>query len=179
MAHDGQAGCEPAADVRRVGEQAVGLDSGEHGERGGARHRVAPERAAVVALAQRRAHGAEPDAGADRQPAAQPLGQGEHVRHHAVRLVREPGAGAPDPALDLVDHQQRTGRVTRPPRRAQVSGGGRHHSGLPLAGLDEHGSAVRAHGSRERVRIAVGDKADLNPEGAKRLAYRLFAGQRE
>ena len=48
------------------------------------------------------------EAGADRQPAAEALGQGEDVRLDAGGLVGEPRAGAADAGLHLVEHQQRT-----------------------------------------------------------------------
>ena len=79
---------------------------------------------------------AEPDAGADRQPAAQPLGQGEHVRHDPVGLVGEPGAGAADPALDLVDHQQRAGGVAGLPGRRS----GTRRAAAPPRASPWHGS---------------------------------------
>ena len=50
---------------------------------------------------------ADADDGADRQAAAEPLGQRDHVRHDAGPGVREPASGAADTGLHLVDHQQR------------------------------------------------------------------------
>jgi hypothetical protein len=55
------------------GQQAVGLDGVQHGQGGRAGHRVAAERAAVVARAQRGRAPAQADARADGQPAAQAL----------------------------------------------------------------------------------------------------------
>ena len=51
--------------------------------------------------------GAEADARADGQAAAEALGQRDDVRHDADALVGEPGAGAPDAGLHLVEHEQR------------------------------------------------------------------------
>src|SRR6185437_3847131 len=89
---------------------------------------------------------AVPDARPDRQPAAEPLREREHVRHDARGLAGEPGTGAPDPGLDLVEHQQRAGRVARLPRAPQVAGWGRHHSRLPLAGLEDDGGTLTGDG---------------------------------
>ena len=50
---------------------------------------------------------AEGEAGADRQAAAEPLGQRQDVGLDARRLVGEPRAGAADAGLHLVEHQQR------------------------------------------------------------------------
>ena len=52
---------------------------------------------------------AEGQRGAHRQPAAERLGQGDDVGLHAVGLVHEPGAGAADAGLHLVDGEQRAG----------------------------------------------------------------------
>ena len=62
--------------------------------------RASPGRAASPAAPKR-------EAGADRQPAAESLGQRDHVRLDALGLVREPVAGAADPGLHLVEHEQR------------------------------------------------------------------------
>ena len=64
---------------------------------------------------------AEADAGADRQAAAEALGEREDVGEDALGLVGEPRAGAADAALDLVEHQQRARRVAGLPGGAQVA----------------------------------------------------------
>ncbi len=46
------------------------------------------------------------EAGADRHAGAQALGQGHDIGHDAGMLMGEPGAGAADAALHLVDHEQ-------------------------------------------------------------------------
>ena len=43
------------------------------------------------------------DAGTDRQPTAEPLGQGDDVGRDAVVLMREERAGAAHPGLHLVE----------------------------------------------------------------------------
>ena len=171
------ASCWPTAAA--WASRPLGLDRVQHGQRGGAGHRVAAERAAVVALAQRGPGVAEPDAGADRQPAAQPLGQGEHVRPDLLRLVREPGAGAPDAALDLVQHQQRARRVAGRAGRAQVAGRRRQHAALAQAGLQEHRRHVRAGRRPQRGGVAVGHEPNVKAEWAERLPDGTLAGQRQ
>ena len=54
---------------------------------------------------------AEADARADRQPAAEALGERHHVGGDALGLVGEPRARPADAGLDLVEHQQRAGVV--------------------------------------------------------------------
>ena len=124
----------------------------------------------MVALGEAGAGRAQPDAHPDRQPAAQALGQRQHVRAHPGGLVREPRSGAADSALDLVQHEQGPGRVAGLPRGEQVALGGRHHAALAQAGLEEHGRHVRAHRRAQRRRVAVGDKPDGQAERAERGA---------
>ena len=75
----GQAVAELLAEHGDVLEQAVGLDGAEHGERRRAGDRVAAEGGAVVAGLEQLAGRAEADAGADREAAAQPLGERDDV----------------------------------------------------------------------------------------------------
>jgi len=146
MSGPGDAVGQLLPDRCRAGQQAFALDGVKHGERRRARDRVPAERAAVVPLTQRRARRAEPDARPDRQPAAESLGEREHVRHDARGLAGEPGTGTPDPALDLIDHQQRACGVAGLPRAPQVAGWRRHHPRLPLAGLEDDGGTLAGDG---------------------------------
>ena len=61
----------------------------------------------MVAGDERAACLAEADARADRQAAAEALGERHHVGGDALGLVGEPRAGAADARLDLVEHEQR------------------------------------------------------------------------
>ena len=96
--------------------------------------KVVPCWPAVEQLAGR----AEGDAGADRQPAAEPLGQGDHVGLDALGLVGEPGAGAADAGLHLVEDEQRAGGVAGRPGGGQVAGRRRDHAALAQDRLEEH-----------------------------------------
>src|SRR6202042_3660516 len=96
----------------------------------------------VITLGEAGAAGAESDAGSNREPTAQPLGQGQHIGPYALGLVREPGAGPADGALDLIDDEQRADPVTRGASGAQVARGGRHHSALAQGGLEEDGRHI-------------------------------------
>src|SRR5262249_60081551 len=89
------------------------------------------------------------------------------------------GPGAAAPARVPADPEQRAGRAARRRGAARGAGGRGPPPRLSLARLDENGGAVGADGAGERGRVAVGDEADLDPERAERLAYRLFARQRE
>ena len=151
-----------------AGQQPVALDRVQHGERRRAGHRVAAERAAVIALAQRRCRTApEADAGADGQAAAEPLGQRDHVRDDALALVREPLAGPADAALDLVEHQQRAGLVARRAGRLQVAGRRRHDAALAQARLQEDRGAVRRRPPRSARRCRRRGRTERQPRTAR------------
>ena len=121
-AHPGEAGvaetgdllAQPGAQLGHVGEQALVLDDADDGERRRGGHRVAAEGGAVLAGAeQRRGVLAQGHRGADREAAAQALGEGDDVGHDAAadvrQVVRHPGAGAAHAGLDLVEDEQRPG----------------------------------------------------------------------
>ena len=120
----GDAAGQGLADRLDVLEQVVFLDRVEHRQGGGAGDRVTAEGGAVVAGDERAARLAEADAGADRQPAAEALGEGHHIGGDALGLVREPGAGAADAGLDLVEHEQRARLVAGAAGGGQVAGRG-------------------------------------------------------
>ena len=115
-------GARPGAQVlaqrRGVGQQPVVADGVEDGQAGRAGDRVAAEGRPVVARLEEVAGVAEPDAGADRDAAAQPLREGDQVGGRGGALVGEPLAGAADPGLDLVEPEQGTAG------RGDLAGGG-------------------------------------------------------
>ncbi len=81
-------------------------------------------------------------AGADRNAVAQGLGQGHHIGGDARVLVAEPGAGASQAGLDLVEHQQPAVPVAQAAQLAQVVGAGQADAAFALHGLDQHGHDV-------------------------------------
>ena len=127
----------------------------QHGERGGAADRVAAEGGAVRARAEQVGRVAERDAGADRQAAAEALGQGDDVGLDAVGLVGEPVPGAADAGLHLVEDEQRAvpggdlpgrGEVARPAGRPRRSRPG------SAPGSPSRSSPVDRGGQRRRRR---------------------------
>ena len=103
----------------------------QHRERRGGAHRVAAERAAVQAGVEQIGGLADREARADRQPAAEPLGQGDHVGGDAVVLVGEKRSGAAHSGLHLVEHQQRAVLGGDLAGRDQVAGGRRRRRRPP------------------------------------------------
>ena len=116
---------------------------------------------------------------ADRQPPAQPLGQGHHVRRDAVVLVGEKRAGAAHSGLHLVEDQQ----CAVP--RGDLAGGGQVALGrdddaaLPHDRLQEHRGGVVADGGGQRVRVAVRHVRDVAGQRLKRRLLGRLTGQRQ
>ncbi len=120
----------------------------------------------MVAGGERGAGLAETDAGADRQAAAEALGEGEHVGDDAFGLVREPRAGAADAGLDLVEHEERACLVAGPARGGQVAGRGRDHAAFALGRLEDDAGHLVVYGVREGVSVAVPTQRTSKPNGS-------------
>ena len=128
---------ELIAALRRIRDEVGPLDLGEDrtGDRGA--EGVAAERRAVGAGVEELARGAEGDERADREAAADALGDRDRVGGDALVLEGEPLPRAPGAGLDLVDDQQRAVPLGDFARRAEEPLGQREHPGLALDGLDE------------------------------------------
>src|ERR1700722_5840614 len=179
MADRLQAGHQLLAYLRDVGEQPVALDHLEHGQGRGACDRVAAEGGTVITLGEAGAAGAQSDAGPDREAAAQPLGQGQHIGPDALGLVREPGAGPADGALDLIEDEQRAGLVTGGASGAQVARGEGHHAAFAQGGLEEDGRHIGVDRGGQGGGVTERDEPHGQAEGTERLADGGLAGQRE
>ena len=113
----------------------------------------------VAALEHVRRLGAR-HAGADRQPAAERLGRGHHVGPHRQLLVGPERAGPAHPGLDLVEDQQRPGRVAGLARRDDHLVGDHVDAGLPLDRLEHHRRRLLADRSPERIDVVARDGAE-------------------
>ena len=123
---------------------------------------------------------AEREAGADRQAAAEALGQRDDVRLDAVGLVREPVPGAADAGLHLVEHQQRAGGGADLPGRGQVAGRRDDHAVLALDRLeDDHGGLARSRPPASAAGVAVRHVGDLARQRPERVRLGRLAGQRQ
>ena len=81
-------------------------------------------------------------------PPPEALGQRDDVRPDAGALVREPGSGAADPGLHLVDHQQRAVCGGDLAGRGEVAVGSRDHAGLAEDRLQEDRGHVSSTAAR-------------------------------
>ena len=105
------------------------------------------------------------DERADRQPAAEALGQRHHVREDPVALVGEQRAGAPHPGLDLVDDQQRAVLVAGGADLVHELDRQRVHAGLALDQLDHDARGVGPDGGRRRLGQHGVEAGDERGEG--------------
>src|SRR5208337_2288157 len=76
--------------------------------------------------------------GAERQAASQRLGDGDHVRQHAIVLVSKVASGAAEAALNLVEHKQRAPLFSQARGEFEKFPIDRTNSALSLNGLDAH-----------------------------------------
>ena len=173
----GQPGPETLAHRGGVLEQTVLLDGVEDGERGGAGHRVPAEGGAVVAGLQQGGRLAERDAGADRDAAAQPLGDGDDVG--VGHRSGEPLAGAADAGLHLVEPEQRAVVAGDLAGGGEVRGGRDDHARLALDRLEDDGGRLVGDGPGERGLVAVRHEGDVAGQRLERRAVRLLRRQRE
>ena len=102
---------EPVADRRDAIEQVRLFDLVENGQAEAAGDGVAAEGRAVMAGLDHAFDRRAGEDGAERQAAAERLGQRDDVGDDAALLEGEERSGAPEAALDLVEDQDRAGAV--------------------------------------------------------------------
>ena len=99
------------------------------------------------------------EAGADREAAAQALGDGGDVRAHARLLAGEQRAGAAHAGLDLVEHQEQAVLVAQCAQLLQALRRHRADAALALDRLDQDG---RGLGPDRRVqRLVIAERQDV------------------
>ena len=94
-------------------------------------------------------------AGTDGDAVAQRLRQRHDIGRDARMLMTEPGAGAAQPGLDLVEHQQPAVPVAQGPQPPQVFGAGRTNAAFALYRLDQHRNDIG------RLRCRTADRLDI------------------
>ena len=161
---------EVAGDVAHVGERRF---AGQLLERRQA-HRHG-ERVAAVGRAVR-AHGhalgrlGGGQARADREAVAERLGDAHDVRQGVLGpLVSEELAGAPEPALDLVEDQQHALRRAELAHAGEVGFGQRARAALALHRLDQHGAGLIGDRRFQRLHVAVGQRRVARQRRAEAL----------
>ena len=162
-------------------QQPLLLDGAQHGERRGAGDRAAAEGRAVVALGERARGPAVRDDRADRQPAAERLGERHDVGDDAGRgdAAGEPGADPADAALHLVEVEQRAVLVAGLAGGLEEAGRRDDDPGLAHDRLEDDGGGAVGHGGAQGGGVAVGDERDRTGQGLERRALRGLAGDGE
>ena len=147
------------------------------------RDRVAAERGAVVAgLEQLAGRARAPMAGADRDAAAQALGERDDVGHD---VQRSGGWWAnqrpvrPMPVWTSSSQSSAPCSVGDPAGGGEVAVGRDDDAGLALDRLEHDGGGLVGDGGRESGGVAVRDEGDVAGQRLERLAVGRLAGQRE
>ena len=127
-----------------VGHKAVFLNGFQRGHCSGRSERIARKGGAVGSWGEQRGKlGAERDHATHRETACNALGEGYDIRNHSARKILtlecEPGSGAPDACLDLIDDEQRIVVVAHLTGLLHVVGTKRAHAGLTLNQLHDDG----------------------------------------
>src|ERR1700682_272076 len=105
----------------------------------------------------------------DGHTAAEPLGQGDDVRHDVVTLEGIEMTRPANPRLHLVEYQQQVLVVAPLSDRRQVLLGGRNDAGLTLHRLQEHCDSALVGGLLEGGDVVVFDVAKPRGHGKERL----------
>ena len=121
------------------------------GKAGRALHGPAGEGRAVVAGLSASAQALAGDHRADRQPAAERLGERHHVRHDRSLLVREQRAGAPQAALDLVEDQRRAVASQASRAASSTSSSSTWTPPSPWTGSSSTAAVLSVDGRRDRA----------------------------
>lgn len=124
--------------------ETVFLNGFQRGHRGGRSERIAAKGGAVGAWGEQCGKlGAEGDHATHRETACNALGEGYDIRNHSAReiltLEREPGSGASDACLDLIDDEQRVVVVAHLTGLLHVVGAERTHASLTLDQFHDDG----------------------------------------
>jgi hypothetical protein len=119
------------------------------------------------------------EAGAEREPAAERLGQCHDVRHHAGVLIGEQVAGAPHPGLHLVEHEQKPMLVAERAQRPQELVGHHPHSALAHHRLDQDGGGGRTDGAFGCFEIAERHLVEAVDHRAEAVEIFLLPAGRE
>ena len=133
----------------------------------------------MVAGSERGRHLGPRPAGADGHAVAQRLGHGDDVRLQTLGLEGEPVAGAPEPGLNLVEHEERVALRAQRPHGTEVVRARHDDPTLALDRLEQDaGHGVAVEGLVERGDVVVGHVHEPLGEGEeRRLLLRLARGR--
>ena len=94
-------------------------------------------------------------------------------------MLGQPGTGAADAALHLVEVQQRALAVAGRPRRLEEAGGRHDDAGLAEHRLEHDRGGRAVDGGRERGGVAVRDEGDRAGQRLERRPLGRLAGDRQ
>ena len=142
--------------------QPVPRDHIDHGLHRSARERPAAERRAERALFDLTRDFLRHQQSAAGYPATQALGDGEHIRPHAVELRAERLAQPSHSGLHLVEDQQRASAIAGLSRRMQELGRKVERPRESLHGLDDHPRCGAVDGCCQRSDVVAGHEHDVH-----------------
>ena len=159
-----QALAEEAAALDHLRQEAFGQHDVEHrvGDRAG--QGIAAEGGAMRAGDHARRGAGRGEAGADREAAAQTLGDGGDVRAHIRLLAGEQRARAAHAGLDLVEHEQQTLIVAEATQVLQEPGRRRPDAALALDRFDQDRRRLGSDCGAQRLIVAERDDVEAGQQ---------------
>src|SRR3989475_6085360 len=104
-----------------------------------------------------------------RQACRERLGNGHDVGVHAVMLICKISPGSPQPALNFIENQQRSGALAQLPRQLQEFLAQRPDSALTLNCLEANGTHAAIELPFQILCVVERDKADARNQRRKRV----------
>src|SRR5207245_5278600 len=104
-----------------------------------------------------------------RQARRERLGNGHDVGVHAVMLISKISPGSPQPALNFIENQQRSGALAQLPRQLQEFLAQRPDSALTLNCLEANGTHAAIELPFQILCVVERDKADARNQRRKRV----------
>src|SRR6202011_2174614 len=101
------------------------------------------------------------------------------IRTNALVLEREPGAGATEPGLHLIENEKDALGVAEAAQPSEPAGRRHDDAGLALNGLDQHRRRPRPDRALDGGKIAERDGAETRRERAKAVTIIRFARERD
>jgi len=157
-------------------DELLVVEHGENRQSRGGGERVAPEGRAVRAWRQRAGQLFATEHGPDGEPAAEPFGERNRVRHDAVLFAGEERPRAPDAGLYFVEQKEGAGRLGDTAQASEKAGRRRKHAALTLHRLHDDAGQIGAHRPLDGSQVSIGQMRDAAGVGAE--TFSIFGATR-
>src|SRR6185312_1649587 len=166
------------AEIAGALDEALVLDDSQRDKPDRRSQGIAAEGRAMRAGGEHAHQRARADKSRDRQhAAAQRLAEDQPVRADLLVLEDEPGAGAANPGLDLVDDEENVVLVAQRAYAGEPAFRRDDDPAFALDRLDQHGGGLRRDRGFDRGKVAEGHGTEARREGPEAVAVLGFRGE--